>query len=221
MKKLCLLAISYNEEEHIKFWIDNHRKFVDEVILVDTGSIDNTVKIAKENGIKVFTYKWEHDFSKAKNFALRCCSIECQPDWILFMSPDYWVSNDDMDKIREAIESDSFDAYGSKLMYHHSGWFNTENVTMHGEKETEIGQIVLFRNDPYIYYSWRVHETVDASLSIAGKKFRYLDITRHHDSTNVNKVSRWKYYSALEEVQYKYKYKLSELDSMREKLYKK
>ena len=52
MKKLCLLAISYNEEEHIKFWIDNHRKFVDEMMLVDTGSTDRTVEIAKGNGIK-------------------------------------------------------------------------------------------------------------------------------------------------------------------------
>jgi len=215
MKKLVLLAISYNEEEHIKFWINNHRDFVDEVILVDTGSTDNTVKIAKGNGIKVFTYKWEHDFSKAKNFALQCCREKCNPDWIFFLSPDYWVSNSDMKTIREAIEKDDFDAYGSKLMYHHSGWFNTENVTMYGEKETGVGQIVLFKNDPHIYYSGKVHETVDSSILIAKKKNGYLEITRHHDDANIDKVSREIYFSALREA----KYDVSKLNSMREKLY--
>jgi len=121
MKKLCLLAISINEEEHIKFWIDNHKDFVNEVILVDTGSMDRTVEIAIENGIKIFNFKWEHDFSKAKNFALRLCDSECKPDWILFLSPDFWVSHEDMGKIRETIETDEFDAYRSKLMYHHNG----------------------------------------------------------------------------------------------------
>lgn len=206
MKKLCLLAISYNEEKHVKFWVDNHKEFVDEIILVDTGSTDNTVKIAKESDIKVFNYQWDHHFAHAKNFALKCCDVECHPDWIFFMSPDWWVSNDDMKKIREAIERDDFDAYRTKAMHHHKGWFDFEDTTLAGRR-----QIVLYKNDPAIFYGRRVHESV---LRIAKKKISYLEITRHHDSTNIDKVNRRIYFSALEEADWS---NIPKLDLLRKK----
>jgi len=217
MKKLCLLAISYNENEHIKFWIDNHKDFVDEIILVDTGSTDKTVEIAKENGIRVFYFKWKHDFSKAKNFALQCCREKCNPDWILFMSPDFWVSHDDMRKVRQAIEIDEFDAYRSMVMYHHNGWFDFSNITTHGEEETGVGQIVLYRNDFKIHYTERVHETVEWYVLTMKKRIGYLDIIRHHDDLNIDKTAREIYFTALRGK----RHTLQELDVMRENLYKK
>lgn len=210
MKKLCLLAISYNEENHIKFWIDNHRKYVDEIILVDTGSTDNTVKIAKENNIKVFTYLWEHHFAHAKNFALKCCDAECHPDWIFFMSPDWWVSNDDMKKIRKAIEIDTIDAYRINRMLHFKGWFDFENT-----ETLKKGQTVLFKNDPAIFFMRRIHETVDPALRRAKKKIGYLDITRHHDSTNIDWVNRKIYHDALEEADWS---NMPKLDLLRKKM---
>jgi len=192
MKKLCLLAISYNEEKHIKFWIDNHREYVDEIILVDTGSTDKTVEIAKENGVKIFTYLWEHDFKRAKNFALRCCSIACHPDWVFFLSPDYWVSNSDMKTIREAIEIDDFDAYRTRTMYHNKGWFDLEDIRI--VDEPPIGGIVLFKDDPYTFYTGKIDETVDSSLIVCGKKVGYLEVMRHHDSSE-NNEDRNKYYN--------------------------
>jgi len=200
MKKLCLLAISYNEEEHIKFWIDNHRKFVDEMMLVDTGSTDRTVEIAKGNGIKIFSYEWKHDFSKAKNSALKCCNAKYNPDWIFFLSPDYWVSHEDMVKIREAIEINDFDAYKTKHMCHHGDWFGFKDTTIHGGKESGVGHIVLFKNNPSIFYTGRVHETVNSSLVIASKKIGYLEITRHHDSSEINVEDRQKYYNTLIQI---------------------
>jgi len=200
LKKLCLLAISYNEENHIKFWIDNHKKFVDEIILIDTGSTDRTIEIAKENGVKVFNYLWEHDFARAKNFALRCASVACNPDWIFFLSPDYWISNSSMEIIREAIQTDDFDAYRTKLMYHYSDWFGFDNTAIHGQGVLGMGQIVLFKNDSYTFYTGRVHETVDSSLLIAEKRIGYLNITRHHDSTNI-KATQGIYYDSLKKAE--------------------
>jgi len=199
MKKLCLLAISYNEEKHIKFWIDNHREFVDEIILVDTGSTDNTVKIAKENNIKVFNYRWQHHFAHAKNFALGYCNTECHPDWIFFMSPDFWVSNDDMKKIRKAIEKDDFDAYRTRKINHPTGWFDFENTTVSKTQSMGRLQIVLYRNDPAIFYMRRVHELVNISLEMAKKRIGYLDITRHHDDTCIKEIERDIYFDALTE----------------------
>jgi len=183
MKKLVLLAISYNEEKHVKFWIDNHKKFVDKIVLVDTGSTDRTVEIAKANGVKVFRFLWEHDFSRAKNFALRCCSIACHPDWIFFLSPDYWVSNSDMKIIREAIETDDFDAYKTMLMHHRGDWLDLKNTEVLDNPNT--GAIVLFKDDPYTFYTGKVHETVDSSLIVARKRIGCLGVIRHHDSKDL------------------------------------
>jgi len=212
MKKLCLLAISYNEENHIKFWIDNHRKFVDEIILVDNGSTDNTVKIARENGVKVFTYLWEHHFARAKNYALRCCSTTCHPDWIFFLSPDYWVSNQDMEEIREAIEKDNFDAYRIKLMYHYENWFNLDNT-----KCSNKSHLILFRENPYIFYTGRIHETVDSSLIVCGGKIGYLKGILHHDSVDI-KAYRDTYYTSLVKAEDEDYTLFIKLNSMRKKL---
>lgn len=213
MKKLCLLAISYNEENHIKFWIDNHKKFVDEIILVDNGSTDNTIKIAEENGVKVFTYLWEHHFARAKNYALWCCSVECHPDWILFMSPDFWVDNQDMEEIRKAIESDSFDAYGMNVMYHYENWFSLDNTKCLETPE----RIILFKEDPYIFYTGRIHETVDSSLVVRERKVGYLKGMLHHDSTNI-KAYRDIYYASLVEAEDADHTLFTKLKSIREKL---
>jgi len=219
MKKLCLLAISYNEEEHVKFWIDNHRNFVDGIVLVDTGSKDRTIEIAKENGATVFTYTWQHDFARAKNFALRCCSTCCHPDWIFFLSPDYWVSSEDMKKIREAIRTDDFDAYKTRTMYHNKDWFDFTDIRM--VDEPPIGGIVLFKDDPYIFYTGKINETVDSSLYVSGKKIGYLEVIRHHDSSGKNhedNENRQKYMALLKQIWEKEDALGIELNSMREAL---
>ena len=69
MLSLCMIV--RDEEKHIRRCIESVKGLVDEIVVVDTGSTDNTVEIAKEYGAKVYFHDWEDDFSKAKNEALR------------------------------------------------------------------------------------------------------------------------------------------------------
>ena len=78
-------AIMKNEISHVEAWLNNVRVFAQEIIVVDTGSIDGTKEfLAKQSDVKVFHYEWQNDFSKAKNVALQ----KATGDWLVFTDAD-------------------------------------------------------------------------------------------------------------------------------------
>jgi glycosyltransferase involved in cell wall biosynthesis len=80
--------IVINEEENIRKCLTKVSQFVDEIILVDTGSTDNTKAVASEFTSKVYDFKWCNDFAAARNFSIS----KAQNDWILILDADEWVS---------------------------------------------------------------------------------------------------------------------------------
>ena len=66
---LCLIA--KNEEKNLKRCIDSIYDFIDKIVLVDTGSTDSTVEIAKSyEKCEVYHFKWIDDFAAARNYGL-------------------------------------------------------------------------------------------------------------------------------------------------------
>ena len=185
--KLGICAIAYNEAEHIDFWYKHHKNLADEFVLVDTGSKDDTVKLAEKYPIKIFNYNWQHHFAETKNFAIQQSSC----DWILFLSPDYWIDKKDFPQIRNALNNKIL-AY--KLPFKHCvvDWFDTKHTKNGTDYHT-----VLFKNCKEIYYHGRVHETVDSSIMIHKIPCRILEIMRYHDSTQRKN-------NLIKEIYYKY-----------------
>uniref|UniRef100_UPI002675A1DB glycosyltransferase n=1 Tax=Phascolarctobacterium faecium TaxID=33025 RepID=UPI002675A1DB len=70
MRKIAAVILSKNEEKNIQAVIENARNSVDEIIVIDSGSTDRTVEIARQCGAKVFFRQWDNDFSAQRNFAL-------------------------------------------------------------------------------------------------------------------------------------------------------
>ena len=78
-------AIMKNEISHVEVWLDNVRGFAQEIIVVDTGSTDDTNEfLAKQPDVKLISYEWQHDFAQAKNVALQ----EATGDWLVFTDAD-------------------------------------------------------------------------------------------------------------------------------------
>ena len=79
----------------------NSVKDADEIIIVDTGSSDNTCEIARKYTDKVFEneYKWEDSFCKARNYALS----KSTTDWVLSIDADEILEKDGINKIRKEI----------------------------------------------------------------------------------------------------------------------
>jgi glycosyltransferase involved in cell wall biosynthesis len=97
--KLSLAMIVKNEARCLARCLRSIKPVVDEMVIVDTGSTDDTVKIAAEIGGKISRFDWINDFSEARNFALD----QSHGDWILVLDADEFASDALGKEIREFI----------------------------------------------------------------------------------------------------------------------
>ena len=99
MFKISACTIAKNEEKNIGRWVENVRSFADEIIVVDTGSEDQTREIAKAAGAALYEFAWCDDFAAAKNFALDWC----HGDWVAFLDADEYFDKKSQQKLRVLI----------------------------------------------------------------------------------------------------------------------
>ncbi|WAH35433.1 glycosyltransferase family 2 protein [Alicyclobacillus dauci] len=87
-----------DEEQCLKEILMALRHAVDEIVVVDTGSVDNTACIAKQSGAKVYSFDWCDDFSEARNFALS----KVTSNWVLCVDADERLHPDDVASVHRA-----------------------------------------------------------------------------------------------------------------------
>src|SRR3989344_1922813 len=104
---ISLCMITKNEENLLKNCLNNIKDTVDEIIIVDTGSADNTKETARKFNAKIFDFKWGDNFSEARNFSLQKATQE----WILVLDADEKISNFDLEKIKNLTKSKEFMGY--------------------------------------------------------------------------------------------------------------
>ncbi len=92
-----------DEEDYIEKCINSVKSIVDEIIIVDTGSNDKTKEIAKKFTDKVYGFKWNDDFSAARNFSIS----KATKDWILVLDADETISSKDLETIKELANNNS------------------------------------------------------------------------------------------------------------------
>ena len=100
--KLSLAMIVKNEAAHLGHCLDSVRGLVDEMVVVDTGSTDGTVALARARGAEVCHFPWIGDFAAARNASL----AHVTGDWVLVLDADEAVDAVDFPLIREAISQD-------------------------------------------------------------------------------------------------------------------
>ena len=84
MAKLSVCLIVRNEASNLPRCLDSIRGLADEIVVVDTGSTDDTVAIAQRHGARVSTLVWQDDFSAARNASIELATC----DWILVFDAD-------------------------------------------------------------------------------------------------------------------------------------
>lgn len=99
--KISHTTIVKNEEKVIGRCIDSIKSFIDEFVIVDTGSVDNTVKIVEEKtGRKCEHYKWTGDYASARNYGVE----KCTGNWILVQDADEHMTPESAKIIRKVLE---------------------------------------------------------------------------------------------------------------------
>ncbi len=155
---LSVCLITKNEEQFLAGCLDSVRPVADEIVLVDTGSVDRTVEIAGEYGCRVLHRPWDDDFSAARNAGIAVA----QGSWILCLDADERLS--DPRAVRDAILA-ALPEIGGFLIERH------DVVTDPEEGQTDvhpIGILRLFRNHVGIRYEGIVHERPNDTVIRAG-----------------------------------------------------
>jgi glycosyltransferase involved in cell wall biosynthesis len=101
---ISVFIITKNEEKHIAKTLASVKE-MDEVILVDSGSTDNTLSIAKEYGATVFEYAWQ-GYAKQKQYAMSLCRNE----WVLNLDGDEAINPQLIAAFKDIIEQDKADS---------------------------------------------------------------------------------------------------------------
>ena len=89
-----------NEENMLAGCLESIRDWVDEIIIVDTGSNDRSIEIAGQYGARIFEQEWQDDFSYHRNFSIQ----QATGDWILIIDADERLATEDIDKLVNAIK---------------------------------------------------------------------------------------------------------------------
>jgi tetratricopeptide (TPR) repeat protein len=150
----CLIA--KNEQAHLERCLSSVKPYVDEIVLVDTGSTDDTVQIAESFGCKIASFQWVNDFSAARNVSLETAT----GDWALWMDAD-----------EELTESAGALLRGATTQREFGGYFLTIVDLMEEEEAANAARrssLRLFQLRPEIRFRGRIHEQISPAIEELG-----------------------------------------------------
>lgn len=171
MINLTLSMIVKNEERHLKGCLESVKDIVDEIVIVDTGSTDNTIKIAEEFGAKIFHFKWINDFAAARNFALQ----NSNGKWILYMDADERLTPESKNEISSIIEKENKAGY----------YCTVKSLDSENGRDNQMFYVRFFSGSKGIYFQGAVHEQVVPSLIENGYRLLDSQIKIEHIGYNI------------------------------------
>ncbi len=181
---ISLAMIVKDESDHLADCIASVRDVIDEVCIVDTGSQDNTLEIAREAGARTHEFLWCNDFAAARNESVQMCT----KDWIVVLDADERVAPEDIERLgalkrgprdacyrfttRNYTNSDGVagfrpSAHDDPNARGFAGWYPSDKVR-------------FFPGGCAAEFEGKVHELVDASLDRAGIRRIDSDVPIHH-----------------------------------------
>lgn len=193
---LCMIV--KNEEHLLPKCLSSLKPLVDEMIIVDTGSTDHTMEIARIMGARVVEMTWQDDYSVARNLSLE----QARGNWILVMDADEVISSLDYEAFHKLIHENARKLTAFNIVTRNysnrmdeEGWRPNDGLY----RQVEMGggwrpsdKVRLFTNDSRIRFEGHVHELVEPSLMRLGigsvdtdnvwaHHYGYLDDVRQKD----------------------------------------
>ena len=166
--RLSVCMIVKNEAHQLSEILSQCKSFADEIIVVDTGSKDNTKEVALCYTDEVFDFEWCDDFSAARNYSLR----KATGDYALIVDADDRLTSEDqerIDKLRQYMD-------GERMFN-----FALHNVDFDGQRSGEgFYQPRCFPIRDDVYYEGRVHNQIAPSIERADLKPCCVNINIDH-----------------------------------------
>jgi glycosyltransferase involved in cell wall biosynthesis len=143
--EISLAVMVRDDAERLGRCLLSARDFVDEIVVLDTGSIDDSIAVAREFGARIGEIVWPNDFSQALNVLLSMVKTT----WTFRLDSDEWIDADQMARLRDYAGDNRVSAYT----------IVRRDLTNAGvADETEV--LRLWRTHEKIRYDGVVHETI-------------------------------------------------------------
>lgn len=156
-QRLAVAIIVRDEEKTLPATLASVQNIADQIVVVDTGSIDRSAKIAREFGATVVDFAWEDSFSAARNFAMSAIRAE----WVLWMDAGEKLAAADAQPLRQLVDEqcDTNTCYAV--------WIELPQATVDSYAE-RVTQIRLIPSSAALRFTGRVRESLLPAIE-AGK----------------------------------------------------
>jgi glycosyltransferase involved in cell wall biosynthesis len=140
----------------------------DSIVVVDTGSVDFSARIASRHGAKVYYHSWQDSFSEARNYGLNFVYT----DWVLCLDADEKLDERSLREHAELLSNPEIGGIRLKII----NTLSEENGI-----ESEHRYPRLFRNTGTIQFTGRIHEQISESILNSGFEIADSEITIYHN----------------------------------------
>ena len=168
---LSLCMIVRNENETLPDCLSSITGIVDEIVIVDTGSTDDTPNIVKQYGARLYNFPWNDNFSEARNESLK----RARGDWIIYLDADEQLSSTHRVRLKTLLPNT--DAMGFDVAVR--SFLGPE---YHWGESTRI-----FRNHEKIRFEGCVHEQITPSILRLGGKIDKMNMIIEHSGYDKEK----------------------------------
>ena len=159
--RISACYIVKNEAKNLAKSIKSLKSQVNEIVVVDTGSTDNTITVARKLGAKVYSFPWQDDFSKARNFALS----KAKGDWLVLLDADEYFTAKTAGNIRQVIrQAQQADGLLIQMVN-----YDVDKA----EIQDYFYQLRIVRNQQGLHYEGKIHEELKLS---EGKSMKFLRV---------------------------------------------
>lgn len=157
----CLIV--RDEAKTLEQCLASVKAVADEIVVVDTGSTDDSKTIAQRYGAKVREFVWCDDFSAARNASLEAAT----GDWALWIDADEELTAASREAIREAVIRPQFGGYFVRIV---------NFLADEGAAAQYVHRpIRLFRRTPETRFTGRIHEQISPAIAAQGRPCANLD----------------------------------------------
>jgi len=176
-QRLSLCMIVRDEQEMLPRCLDAVAGAIDEIVIVDTGSTDATIQIARSFGARIIEHEWTGSFAVARNVSFDAAS----GDWLMYLDADEVLLGEDAGLLRSLTGRSWREAF----------YLSETSYTGDREDGTAVAHNALrvFRNRPEYRFEGRLHEQIAHRLpgylperieatAVRVEHFGYLGVTR-------------------------------------------
>lgn len=168
---ISLCMIVRNEEKHIEQCLRSVKDVVDEIIIVDTGSTDQTVPICRKFEANILSFPWSGDFAAARNKSIE----HATGDWIFYLDADETLDHRAHKKIKQMVKKTNAIVLTCTILNYYGS-----SLPVNDENAFTIQQPRFFRNQQGIYFNAPIHETIQRKQPFSKGEVDHMQATIHH-----------------------------------------